>query len=71
MSNKCIVDTSALIAVIADEVHKPVLISATMDMKLVAPGSVGWEIGNAFSAMFWLVPELLLGNPCLASSSLL
>lgn len=52
MNNLCVIDTSALIAVIANETHKATLVSATMGLALVAPGSVAWEIGNAFSAMF-------------------
>jgi predicted nucleic acid-binding protein len=47
-----IIDTSALLAVIADEPEKPELIRLTKGAALVAPPSVHWEIGNAFSAMF-------------------
>jgi predicted nucleic acid-binding protein len=46
-----VIDTSALIAVIANEPEKPVLIECTEGAELVAPASVHWEIGNAFSAM--------------------
>jgi len=46
-----VVDTSVIIAVIADEPEKPGLIDATRDFDLVAPESLHWEIGNAFSAM--------------------
>jgi len=46
-----IVDTSVIIAVIANEPEKPALIAATQGFELVAPLSLHWEIGNAFSAM--------------------
>lgn len=46
-----VVDTSVIIAVIANEPEKPALIAATQGFDLVAPKSMHWEIGNAFSAM--------------------
>lgn len=46
-----VVDTSAIIAVIANEAEKEVLIELTEGADLIAPRSVHWEIGNAFSAM--------------------
>ncbi len=46
-----VVDTSVIIAVIANEPEKPALITRTQGVELVAPGSLPWEIGNAFSAM--------------------
>ncbi len=46
-----VVDTSAIIAVIANEPEKPVLITKSQGYDLVAPYSLYWEIGNAFSAM--------------------
>ena len=46
-----IIDTSALIAVVANEPSKPALVEATRGASLLAPTSVHWEIGNAFSAM--------------------
>lgn len=46
------IDTSALIAVIGNEASKIRLVTATQNAHLVAPLSVHWEIGNAFSAMF-------------------
>jgi predicted nucleic acid-binding protein len=46
-----VIDTSALIAVIANEPEKSRLISLTDGGLLIAPRSVYWEIGNAFSAM--------------------
>jgi predicted nucleic acid-binding protein len=46
-----VVDTSVIIAVIADEPEKEALINLTTGAGLIAPQSVHWEIGNAFSAM--------------------
>ncbi|MEW6127690.1 MAG: type II toxin-antitoxin system VapC family toxin [Acidobacteriota bacterium] len=46
-----VVDTSIIIAVIADEPEKPALIVKTQGCELFAPTSLHWEIGNAFSAM--------------------
>ena len=46
-----VVDTSAIIAVIADEPERADILRLTSDMDLVAPRSVFWEVGNAFSAM--------------------
>jgi predicted nucleic acid-binding protein len=46
-----VVDTSAIIAVIANEAEKPLLIAKTLGYGLLAPHSLYWEIGNAFSAM--------------------
>jgi len=48
---KIAVDTSAIIAVIAGEPEKARLIELTKDAIIVAPPSVKWEVGNAFSAM--------------------
>ena len=45
------IDTSVIIAVIADEPEKEKLIELTKGAVIVAPPSVKWEIGNAFSAM--------------------
>jgi len=47
-----VVDTSALIAVIADEPERNKIIDLTTGNALIGPGSIPWEIGNAFSAMF-------------------
>jgi predicted nucleic acid-binding protein len=47
-----VVDTSVIIAVITNEVHKEQLIEATKGADLIAPPSLHWEIGNAFTAMF-------------------
>jgi len=47
-----IIDTSAIIAVIAAEPERERLIELTIGSNLLAPGSIHWETGNAFSAMF-------------------
>ena len=46
-----VADTSTIITVIANEPEKPLLIAKTQGYDLVAPESLYWEIGNAFSAM--------------------
>ena len=46
-----VIDTSALIAVIANEPEKAALVEQTTGAVLLAPSSVHWEVGNAFSAM--------------------
>jgi predicted nucleic acid-binding protein len=52
MATPIILDTSAVIAVVANEVHKPALIRLTRGAELLSPASLTAEIGNAFSAMF-------------------
>ncbi|BBO87023.1 type II toxin-antitoxin system VapC family toxin [Desulfosarcina ovata] len=47
-----VIDTSALIAVIAGEPERRRIIEFTTGNTLIGPGSIPWEIGNAFSAMF-------------------
>ena len=47
-----VIDTSALIAVIVNEPERNKIIKLTAGNTLVGPGSIPWEIGNAFSAMF-------------------
>ena len=47
-----VIDTSALIAVIVDEPQRTKIIEITSGNTLIGPGSIPWEIGNAFSAMF-------------------
>ncbi len=47
-----VIDTSALIAVIVGEPERTKIIEITSGNTLVGPGSIPWEIGNAFSAMF-------------------
>ncbi len=51
MNTDLVADTSTVIAVIANEPEKPLLISKTRGFDLIAPRSLYWEIGNAFSAM--------------------
>lgn len=47
-----VVDTSVIIAVITNEEHKRRIVRMTKGADLIAPASLHWEIGNAFSAMF-------------------
>ena len=47
-----VTDTSALIAVIVGEPERSRIIEITSGNTLIGPGSIPWEIGNAFSAMF-------------------
>lgn len=47
-----VIDTSALIAVIVGEPERIKIIEITKGNTLIGPGSIPWEIGNAFSAMF-------------------
>ena len=47
-----VIDTSAVIAVIGNEPEKPAIVEHTLGANLIAPASVHWEVGNAFSAMF-------------------
>ena len=47
-----VVDTSIVISVITNEKSKSKLIKIAQDEDLMAPSSLHWEIGNAFSAMF-------------------
>ena len=46
-----IVDASVLIAVITNEADKEKLVALTEEAELIAPLSVHWEIGNAFSSL--------------------
>ena len=46
-----VVDTSTIIATVADEPEKEALAELTKGADLIAPRSVHWEIGSAFSAM--------------------
>jgi len=46
-----VVDTSIIIAVIANEPERESLVELTRGADLIAPYSVHWEIGYAFSAM--------------------
>ncbi|ETX05951.1 type II toxin-antitoxin system VapC family toxin [Candidatus Entotheonella palauensis] len=47
-----VIDTSAVIAVIVNEPHRQRLIEVTTDEDILAPHSLHWEIGNAFTSMF-------------------
>jgi predicted nucleic acid-binding protein len=47
-----VIDTSAIIAVIVNEPERDTIIEITKGETLIGPGSIPWEIGNAFSAMF-------------------
>ena len=49
---KITVDTSTILAVVLNEPEKRQLIEITKDAHLIAPMSLHWEIGNAFSLMF-------------------
>ena len=46
-----VIDTSALLAVIVAEPERDRIIESTSGHTLIGPGSIPWEIGNAFSAM--------------------
>jgi predicted nucleic acid-binding protein len=46
-----VIDTSALLAVIVAEPERDRIIEMTKGHTLIGPGSIPWEIGNAFSAM--------------------
>ncbi len=46
-----VIDSSAIVAVIVAEPEKDTIIEATSGHALIGPGSIPWEIGNAFSAM--------------------
>ncbi len=46
-----VVDASVLIAIIGNEPEKAILVQQTRGKNLLAPESIPWEIGNAFSAM--------------------
>lgn len=46
-----VIDTSALIAVIIGEPERDAIVSITAGQTLIGPGSIPWEVGNAFTAM--------------------
>lgn len=48
---KIVIDTSVIIAVLTNEKHKQRLVELTKGADLIAPASLHWEVGNAFSAM--------------------
>lgn len=47
-----VTDASAIIAVIVGEPERDRIIELTRGNTLIGPGSIPWEVGNAFSAMF-------------------
>lgn len=49
---KIVIDTSAIITVIVGESQRERIIQLTENKQLIAPYSLHWEIGNAFSAFF-------------------
>jgi len=51
MDTDLVADTSTIIAVIANEPERPMLIAKSQGYNLTAPRSLYWEIGNAFLAM--------------------
>jgi predicted nucleic acid-binding protein len=46
-----VIDTSALIAVIVGEPERDRIVDLTVGNTLIGPGSIPWEMGNAFSSM--------------------
>ena len=46
-----VIDTSALVAVILGEAERDRIVELTSGNTLIGPGSIPWEVGNAFSAM--------------------
>lgn len=46
-----VIDASAILAVIMDEPERERIIVLTKGQTLLGPGSIPWEIGNAFSSM--------------------
>ena len=47
-----VIETTALIAVIVGVPERNKIVVFTAGNTLIGPGSIPWEIGNAFSAMF-------------------
>jgi predicted nucleic acid-binding protein len=52
MARSVVLDTSAVLAILVNEEHKPDLVRVTEGLELLAPSSLPAELGNAFSAMF-------------------
>lgn len=46
-----VIDASAILAVIVDEPERDRIIDLTKGHNLLGPGSIPWEIGNAFTSM--------------------
>lgn len=58
-----VADTSAIIAVVMNEPERPLVIGATQGAELIAPASLTFEIGNAFTRLFrrrLISPEQML-----------
>ena len=51
VKHEVVLDTSVIVAVLVGAPERAALVAATAGLGLVAPRSVHWEIGNAFSAM--------------------
>lgn len=47
---RVVIDTSVVVAVIAEEPDKALLVGLTQGADLVAPPSLHWELGNALAA---------------------
>jgi predicted nucleic acid-binding protein len=47
-----VIDTSVLVATIVGEPEKDHIVGLTSGHTLIGPGSIPWEVGHAFSAMF-------------------
>lgn len=47
-----VIDTSAVVAVIMGEPERQRLVRLTAGLRLIAPQSLHWEVGNALTAMF-------------------
>ena len=52
VSVEIVIDTSAILAVIANQPEKAALVERTRGATLIAPASLHWEVGPALSAMF-------------------
>lgn len=46
-----VIDTSAILAVLVAEPERDAIVVATTGHALIGPGSIPWEVGNAFTAM--------------------
>jgi predicted nucleic acid-binding protein len=50
MPANIVIDTSAILAVLLDELEKQAVVEATMGSVVCAPASLRWEVGNAATA---------------------
>src|SRR5688572_8462564 len=48
---RILIDTSAILGVLLNEISKESIVSKTKDATLMAPASIPWEIGNAVSSL--------------------